>query len=33
MRVIGDWIAFYNNRRPHQPLAMRRLAEAFRIVG
>lgn len=23
MRVIGDWIAFYNNRRPHQALAMR----------
>ncbi|GGG65419.1 insertion element hypothetical protein [Salipiger pallidus] len=23
MRVIGDWISFYNNRRPHRALAMR----------
>ncbi|WP_199725345.1 IS3 family transposase, partial [Gemmobacter lutimaris] len=22
-RAIGDWISFYNNRRPHQALAMR----------
>ena len=29
MRVIGDWVAFYNNRRPHQALAMRTPAEAF----
>ncbi|MBN7786751.1 hypothetical protein JYP51_17625 [Ponticoccus gilvus] len=29
MRVIGDWIAFCNNRRPHQALAMRTPAEAF----
>ncbi|QOL82521.1 integrase core domain-containing protein [Pseudooceanicola spongiae] len=29
-RVIGDCISFYNNRRPHQALAMRTPAEAFR---
>jgi len=22
-RVIGDWIGFYNHRRPHQALRMR----------
>ena len=32
-RVIGDWINFYNNRRPHQALAMRTPAEAFRIAA
>uniref|UniRef100_UPI0038999555 integrase core domain-containing protein n=1 Tax=Pseudooceanicola spongiae TaxID=2613965 RepID=UPI0038999555 len=29
-RVIGDWISFYKNRRPHQALAIRTPAEAFR---
>ncbi|WP_226629389.1 integrase core domain-containing protein [Alloyangia pacifica] len=33
MRVIGDWIAFYNNRRPHQALAMRTPAGAFRLAA
>ncbi len=33
MRVIGDRIAFYNNRRPHQALAMRTPAEAFRLAA
>lgn len=33
MRVIGDWIAFYNNRRPHQALAMRTPAEAFTLAA
>ena len=33
MRVIGDWIALYNNRRPHQALAMRTPAEAFRLAA
>uniref|UniRef100_UPI0018D4E9BC integrase core domain-containing protein n=1 Tax=Cereibacter sphaeroides TaxID=1063 RepID=UPI0018D4E9BC len=28
-RAIGDWIAFYNHRRPHQALDMRTPAEAF----
>lgn len=28
-RAIADWISFYNNRRPHQALAMRTPAEAF----
>lgn len=23
MRVIGDWIDFYNHRRPHQALRMK----------
>ena len=31
-RVIGDWIGFYNNRRPHQALDMRTPAEAFAIA-
>ncbi|WP_336099476.1 integrase core domain-containing protein [Roseovarius sp. CH_XMU1461] len=33
MRVIGDWITFYNNGRPHQTLAMRTPAEAFRLAA
>lgn len=28
-RVIGDWIQFYNNRRPHQALGMKTPAEAY----
>jgi transposase len=28
-RVIGDWIGFYNHRRPHQALNMRTPAETF----
>ncbi|HMM45914.1 MAG TPA: integrase core domain-containing protein [Candidatus Macondimonas sp.] len=28
MRVIGDWIQFYNHRRPHQALGMKTPAEA-----
>ena len=32
-RAIGDWIQFYNTRRPHQALAMRTSAEAFRLVA
>ena len=28
MRVLGDWIQFYNNRRPHQALGMKIPAEA-----
>ncbi|WP_216279444.1 integrase core domain-containing protein [Rhodobacter sp. 24-YEA-8] len=32
-RAIGDWSSFYNNRRPHQALAMRSPAEAFRIAA
>ncbi|WP_223870776.1 integrase core domain-containing protein [Salipiger aestuarii] len=31
-RVIADWIAFYNTRRPHQALAMCTPAEAFRLA-
>ncbi|WP_374292340.1 integrase core domain-containing protein [Paenirhodobacter enshiensis] len=29
----GDWIRFYNHRRPHQALAMRTPAEAFRLAA
>ena len=29
-RAVGDWISVYNNRRPHQALAMRTPALAFR---
>lgn len=32
-RVIGDWIAFYNHRRPHQALAMKTPAEAFALAA
>ena len=32
-RAIGDWIQFYNTRRPHQALAMRTPVEAFRLVA
>ena len=32
-RVIADWISFYNNRRPHQALAMRTPAETFRLAA
>ena len=28
-RVISDWIHFYNNRRPHQALAMRTPAQTY----
>ncbi|RID90074.1 IS3 family transposase, partial [Gemmobacter lutimaris] len=31
--AIGDWISFYNNRRPHQALAMRTPTEAFRLAA
>lgn len=32
-RVIGDWIRFYNTRRPHQALGMKTPAEAFALVA
>ncbi|MEJ2801453.1 integrase core domain-containing protein [Comamonadaceae bacterium PP-2] len=32
-RVIGDWIAFYNTRRPHQALAMKTPAEAYALAA
>lgn len=32
-RAIGDWIQFYNNRRPHQALAMRMPVEAFKLAA
>jgi putative transposase len=32
-RAIGDWISFYNNRRPHQALDMKTLAEAFALAA
>ena len=31
-RVIGDWIGFYNNQRPHQALGMRTPAEVHALV-
>lgn len=31
-RVIGDWIGFYNHRRPHQALGMKTPAEAFALA-
>jgi putative transposase len=32
-RVIGDWIAFYNHRRPHQALTIRTPAAAFALAA
>jgi len=32
-RVIGDWIGFYNNQRPHQALNMRTPAAAFKLAA
>ena len=32
-RVIGDWISFYNNRRPHQALDMKTPAEAYTLAA
>jgi putative transposase len=32
-RVIGDWIGFYNNQRPHQALSMKTPAEAFALAA
>jgi putative transposase len=32
-RVIGDWIHFYNHRRPHQALSMKTPAEAFALAA
>ncbi len=32
-RVSGDWIGFYNNRRPYQALAMKTPAEAFALAA
>jgi transposase InsO family protein len=32
-RAIGDWIGFYNNRRPHQALDMKTPAEAFALAA
>jgi putative transposase len=32
-RIIGDWILFYNTRRPHQALGMKTPAEAYALVA
>jgi putative transposase len=32
-RVIGDWIGFYNTRRPHQALGMKTPAEVFALAA
>ena len=32
-RIIGDWIQFYNTRRPHQALGMKTPAEAYALVA
>ncbi|HEY6941367.1 integrase core domain-containing protein [Dokdonella sp.] len=33
MRVIGDWIGFYNRRRPHQALGVDTPDEAFKLAA
>lgn len=32
-RVIGDWIHFYNHRRPHQALGMKTPAQAYALAA
>ncbi|WP_226817186.1 integrase core domain-containing protein [Advenella sp. FME57] len=32
-RVIGDWIRFYNYRRPHQVLNMKTPAATFTLAA
>lgn len=32
-REIGDWIRFYNGRRPHQALGMKTPAEAYALAA
>lgn len=32
-RVIGDWISFYNNQRPHQSLAMKTPAMTYVLAA
>lgn len=32
-QVIGDWIVFYNTRRPHQALGMKTPAEAYALAA
>jgi putative transposase len=32
-RIIGDWISFYNNCRPHQALGMKTPAQAFALAA
>ncbi|MGH2508134.1 MAG: transposase [Ktedonobacteraceae bacterium] len=33
MRVIGDWIQFYNHQRPHQALRMKIPAEVYALAA
>ncbi|MFZ5723410.1 MAG: integrase core domain-containing protein [Pseudomonadota bacterium] len=30
---MGDWIRFYNTRRPHQALGMRTPAKAYELAA
>ena len=32
-RVIGEWIRFYNTRRPHQALGMKTPAMAYALAA
>ena len=32
-RVLGDWIRFYNQQRPHQALNMKPPAEAYALAA
>jgi putative transposase len=32
-RMISNWIAFYNHRRPHQALGMKTPAEAYALAA
>ena len=33
MRIIADWILFYNHRRPHQALGMKIPAQAYPLAA
>jgi putative transposase len=32
-RGVGDWIEFYNHRRPHQALRVKTPAEAYALAA
>jgi putative transposase len=32
-RAVGEWISFYNNKRPHQALGMKTPAQAFALAA
>ncbi|WP_238151801.1 MULTISPECIES: integrase core domain-containing protein [Xanthomonas] len=33
IRLLGDWIRFYNDRRPHRTLGMKTTAETYALAA